>query len=64
MSAPSLPSPFGIGGRWADNPKRSTTEPKVAMGTSDGAKATAATAFRVHWSTAARVQRVPLTNRK
>ena len=38
-----------------DNPKMGTTEPKIAMGTSDGAKGTAATAAKVCWPATARV---------
>ena len=38
-----------------DNPKRITTEPLIAIGTSDGAKAAAATAVKVCWQTTARV---------
>ena len=39
-----------------DNPKRSTTEPLIATGTSDGDKAATTTTARVCWSTAARVR--------
>ena len=38
-----------------DNPKRSTTEPLIGMGTSDGDKDAAATTAGVCWSTAARI---------
>ena len=37
------------------SPKRSTTEPEIALGTYDGAKATAATTAKCCWPTAARV---------
>ena len=37
------------------SPNRSTTEPEIEVGTSDGAKAAAATTTKVCWPTAARV---------
>ena len=39
------------------SPKKSTTKPEIAVGTSDSAKAAAATTAKVCWPTAARVYR-------